>query len=35
MRSSGGTNRGLDWSVVSFTNLRIACLAEPSFHEGS
>src|ERR1700755_1199248 len=35
MRSSGSTNFGLAGSVVSRTKLRIACLAEPSFHEGN
>src|SRR5690242_18221795 len=34
MRSSGGTNLGLDGSVVACTNLRIACLAGPSFQDG-
>src|SRR6516225_8059369 len=35
MRSSWGTNVGLDLSVVFCTNSTIACLAGPSFHEGS
>src|SRR5215472_15523446 len=35
MRSSGGTNVGLDWSVVVCTNSFIADFAPPSFHEGS
>ena len=35
MRSSGGTNVGLAWSVVAATNARIACFAGPSFHEAS
>src|SRR6266446_6672827 len=35
MRASGGTNFGLDWSVVACTNSRIAFFAGPSFHEGS
>src|SRR5712672_316190 len=35
MRSSGGTNLGLAWSVVALTKSRIACLAGPSFHDGS
>src|SRR5262249_57782075 len=34
-RSSWGTNVGLDLSVVFCTNSTIACLAGPSFHEGS
>ncbi|HSD49993.1 MAG TPA: hypothetical protein VLG48_01200, partial [Candidatus Methylomirabilis sp.] len=35
MCSAGGTNFGLPWVVVACTNVRIACLAGPSFHEGS
>ena len=35
MRSSGGTKSGLDLSVVAFTKSTIACLAAPSFHDGS
>src|SRR4029453_11034150 len=35
MRASGGTNFGLDWSVVACTNSRMAFFAGPSFHEGS
>jgi hypothetical protein len=35
MRSGMGTNFGLPWSVVSLTKVAIACLAGPSFHEGS
>src|SRR6516164_2303001 len=35
IRSAVGTNFGLPWSVVSFTKVMIACLARPSFHEGS
>src|SRR5215469_3619846 len=35
MRSSGGTNLVLDFSVVLCTKLTIACLVGPSFHEGS
>jgi hypothetical protein len=35
MRSGTGTNFGLPWSVVSLTKVAIACLAGPSFHEGS
>src|ERR1700733_12368094 len=35
MRSSGGTNFGLARSVVSRTKSRIACLADPSFHDGN
>ena len=35
MRSAGGTNFGLPCVVVAFTNSTIACLAAPSFHEGS
>ncbi len=35
IRASGGTNVGLDWSVVACTKSTIACLAGPSFHEGS
>src|SRR6266478_2117551 len=35
MRATGGTNFGLAWSVVAFTNSTIACLAGPSFQEGS
>ena len=34
MRSGGGTNFGLAWSVVACTNSTIAFLAAPSFHEG-
>ena len=34
-RASGGTNFGLALSVVAFTKSRIACLAGPSFQEGS
>ena len=35
MRASGGTNFGLPWVVVDWTNSTIAFLAAPSFHEGS
>src|SRR5574341_2295500 len=35
MRASGGTNFGLACSVAAFTKARIACLAAPSFHDGS
>ena len=35
MRSAGGTNLGLPCVVVACTNSTIACLAGPSFHEGS
>src|SRR5712691_949551 len=35
MRSPGGTKAGLPCVVVACTNLRIACFAGPSFHEGS
>src|SRR5260370_41251368 len=35
MRWGSGTNFGLAWSVVTFTNETIACLAAPSFHDGS
>src|SRR5271165_6936549 len=35
MRSSGGTNFGLAWSVVTRTKSTMACFAGPSFHEGS
>src|SRR5215469_5150173 len=35
MRSSGGANFGLDWSVVAWTNSFIADFAAPSFHDGS
>src|SRR5262245_36887945 len=35
MRSAGGTNLGLAASVVSFTNATMACLAGPSFQDGS
>src|ERR1700722_13391253 len=35
MRSSRGTNFGLARSVVSRTKSRIACLADPSFHDGN
>ena len=35
MRSSGGTNFGLPCSVVARTKSTMACLAGPSFHEGS
>src|SRR5215510_14996494 len=35
MRSAGGTNFGLPCVVVASTNLTIACLAAPSFQEGS
>src|SRR5262249_35552501 len=35
MRSSGGTNFGLERSVVARTKSTIACLGGPSFHEGS
>ena len=35
MRSSGGTNFGLVRSVVACTKSRIACLAGPSFQDGS
>ena len=35
MRSSGGTNFGLARSVVARTKSTIACLAGPSFHDGS
>ena len=35
MRSAGGTNFGLALSVVVLTNSTIACLAAPSFHDGS
>jgi hypothetical protein len=35
MRSSEGTNFGLARSVVSHTKSRIACLADPSFHDGN
>src|SRR5271168_683815 len=34
MRSSGGTNCGLDGSVVVRMNCRIALFAAPSFHDG-
>ena len=34
MRSAGGTNFGLAWSVVACTNSMIAFLAGPSFQEG-
>jgi hypothetical protein len=33
MRSSGGTNCGLEVSVVALTKFTIACLADPSFQE--
>src|SRR5215469_9374205 len=35
MRSSGGTNFGLERSVVARTKSTIACFAGPSFHEAS
>src|SRR4029453_3246346 len=35
MRASGGTNFGPALSVVARTKSTIACLAGPSFHEGS
>jgi hypothetical protein len=35
MRSSGGTKSLLDRSVVARTKSKIACLACPSFHDGS
>ena len=34
MGCTGGTNFGLDLSVVVCTNAMIACLAAPSFHDG-
>src|SRR5271165_2351008 len=35
MRSSGATYLGSDLSVTSLTNAKMACLAGPSFHDGS
>src|SRR5277367_5117879 len=35
IRSAGGTNFGLDLSVVARTNSRMAFFAAPSFHEGN
>src|SRR5580704_15331697 len=35
MRSASGTKLGLAASVVAWTNLTIASLAGPAFHEGS
>src|SRR3981189_3496210 len=35
MRSSGGTNVGLERSVVTRTKSTIACFAGPSFHDDS
>jgi hypothetical protein len=34
MRSSGGTNFGLAYSVATRTKSTMACFAGPSFHEG-
>src|ERR1019366_3318141 len=34
IRSAGGTNFGLAWSVVARTKSRIACFAGPSFQDG-
>jgi hypothetical protein len=35
MRCSGGTNRGLARSVTVSMNVKMLCLAVPSFHEGN
>src|SRR5258705_3138144 len=35
MRSAGSTYLGLDFSVVSLTNARVACFAGASFQDGS